>query len=630
MINILFVAPYYKCKNFAEETLENYQDKEVQIHIIYAVGVKFIEQQSFNYDVIIARGVTASALKRLYPDTPFVDLPITGFDIVKAIHHCKQQFHSRKIAVIGSGTMIYDVESLADALEVEVCCFAVEQEEDATRLIREIRQEEFEAVISGAMTVEIATRQNVNVVLIESGQEAIIRAVEEAVRIAKVAKQNQTVTERIKAIMDFAYEGIVAVDETGQITVFNRTAEKLANIQAKTALGKHIRTILPQTGLLRVLATGQAELGYLQDLNGVMVAKNRIPVKVKDKVVGAVATFQNVVELQELEGRIREKIYRKGLVAKYSFPDIIGSSRILQATIDMTRKFSEVDSNILLIGETGTGKELLAQSCHNNSQRRSGPFLAVNCAALTENLLESELFGYVEGAFTGAAKGGKPGVFELAHRGTIFLDEVSEIPLKLQGRLLRVLQEREIMRLGHDRIIPVDVRVISASNKDIKELAAAGKFRKDLLYRLDVLHINMPSLRERSEDIPALTEYFLAGYNTKFSKCIQSFNPEAFALLLSYSWPGNIRELKNVCERLAVLVDGEMVRTEDVLKVIGFETTAIAEFDQSCNRHKLRQQLTAQAIERALKQTNGNKTQAAGILGISRTTLWRKLAEYQK
>ena len=627
MIKVLLIAPYLQCKELADKVFAGFDDRSISLKVVYAVGVKFIDSLQVDCDAIIARGATASALRLKFPHIPVVDLPVTGYDVIHAVHECGQRFQARKIAVMGSDSMIYDVQRVSSVLDVQLECFRVLQEEEAEQGIEIALQQGFDAVISGAMAVEIACRRGLNAVLIESGQEAIVSAVREAVRTAQVAKHNQAVTGRIKAIMDYAYEGVVAVDENGNITVFNKTAAEITGIPAESALDRHIRSVLPETGLLRVLETGEAELGELQKLNGIMVAKNRIPVKIKDKVVGAVATFQKVSELQQLESQIRKKIHPKGLNAKYSFGDIIGHSAAIRETVERTRKFSKVDSNVLLIGETGTGKEILAQSCHNSSNRRRGPFVAVNCAALPENLLESELFGYVEGAFTGAARGGKPGLFELAHQGTIFLDEVSEIPLKLQGRLLRVLQEREIMRLGDDRIIPVDVRVISATNRDLKNLAAENGFRRDLLYRIDVLHIQVPPLRERCDDIPLLLEYFFALYNRKFGKNIRKVAPVARELLTQYEWPGNVRELRNVCEQLAVLTEGNEIEPDEVVRVIGRPLPDL-EFGRNIRVVKPAIAMIDSAkIHQVLAAAEGNKTKAAELLGISRTTLWRKLME---
>ncbi len=627
MIKVLLIAPYLQCKQLADEVFAGFDGRKVGLRAIYAVGVKFIDSLQVDCDAMIARGATASALRSRYPHIPVIDLPVTGYDVIHAAHECGKRFQARKIAIMGSDSMIADVQRVSSVLDVQIECFRVMREEEAEQSLHVARQHGLDAVISGAMAVEIANRRGMNAVLIESGPEAIAAAVQEAIRTAQVAKQNQAVTERIKAIMDYAYEGVVAVDENGIITVFNKTATEITGIPADTALGQHVRGVLPETGLLRVMETGEPELGVLQKLNETMVAKNRIPVKVKDKVVGSVATFQRVSELQQLEGQIRKKIHHKSLSVKYSFGDIIGTSAAIRDTTERTRKFSKVDSNVLLTGETGTGKEILAQSCHNSSTRSWGPFVAVNCAALPESLLESELFGYVEGAFTGAVKGGKAGLFELAHQGTIFLDEVSEIPLKLQGRLLRVLQEREIMRVGDDRIIPVDVRVISATNRDLKQLAAANEFRRDLLYRLDVLHVQVPSLRDRREDIPLLLEHFFLLYNRKFHKSIGKVSPLAEKLLMEYEWPGNIRELRNVCEQLAVLVESDTIEKEDVLRVIALyprPDTEVAGKTSAANS-SVTVPPDAAAIQQALLSAGGNKRKAAEILGISRTTLWRKL-----
>ena len=627
MIKVLLIAPYLQCKQLADEVFAGFDDRKVGLRAIFAVGVKFIDSLQVDCDAMIARGATASALRSRYPNIPVIDLPVTGYDVIHAVHECGKRFQARKIAIMGSDSMIADVQRVSAVFDVQIECFRVMREEEAEQSLQVARQHGIDAVISGAMAVEIANRRGMNAVLIESGPEAIEAAVQEAIRTAQVVKQNQAVTERIKAIMDYAYEGVVAVDENGVITVFNKTATEITGIPADMALGHHVRGVLPETGLLRVLETGEPELGVLQKLNETMVAKNRIPVKVKDKVVGSVATFQRVSELQQLEGQIRKKIHHKSLSVKYSFGDIIGTSAAIRDTTERTRKFSKVDSNVLLTGETGTGKEILAQSCHNSSTRSRGPFVAVNCAALPESLLESELFGYVEGAFTGAIKGGKAGLFELAHQGTIFLDEVSEIPLKLQGRLLRVLQEREIMRVGDDRIIPVDVRVISATNRDLKQLAAANEFRRDLLYRLDVLHVQVPPLRDRREDIPLLLEHFFLLYNRKFHKSIGKVSPLAEKLLMEYEWPGNIRELRNVCEQLAVLAESDTIDKEDVLHVIALYPRPDTEVAGKIPARSPSAAVTpdAAAIQRALLAAGGNKRKAAEILGISRTTLWRKL-----
>lgn len=244
-----------------------------------------------------------------------------------------------------------------------------------------------------------------------------------------------------------------------------------------------------------------------------------------------------------------EKKYLRGHIAKHYFDDIIHESEVVKRTIDIAKSYSDVDSNILIIGETGTGKEMYSQSIHNHSSRKNKPFVAINCAALPESLLESELFGYAEGAFTGAMKGGKQGIFELAHQGTLFLDEIGEISPSLQSRLLRVLQEREVMRIGDDKVIPVDVRIIAATNKNLLEMVKNNEFREDLYYRLSVLDLHLPSLREYKDDIPLLVHHFVRSF-TK-NEPVQ-ITDEAMERLKQEQWEGNIRQLQNFCELMLV------------------------------------------------------------------------------
>lgn len=306
----------------------------------------------------------------------------------------------------------------------------------------------------------------------------------------------------------------------------------------------------------------------------------------------------------------------------------------MNTTIEKARRFAETSSNIMLLGESGTGKELFAQSIHNCSKRKDGPFVAINCAALPENLLESELFGYVQGAFTGTNKGGKIGLFELAHGGTLFLDEISEVSINVQSKLLRVLQEREVRRIGDDKVISVDVRIICATNQNLKKLIVEGRFRQDLLYRLDVLRVFLPPLRRREKDVLLIFSSLLRHYLPDNVEELPPLTPEAQELLLFTPFPGNVRELRNVAERVSVLHNFPDAITADEL------TMALYPEDIDSDDHNAffdapaapvtpsHASSEAQAIQDALKECNGNQTKAARLLGIDRSTLWRKLKKY--
>jgi transcriptional regulator with PAS, ATPase and Fis domain len=408
---------------------------------------------------------------------------------------------------------------------------------------------------------------------------------------------------------------------------------KLTNLK-DDPIGRLAEKLLPQLGLARVLATRRTELGEIVIMNGQQLAVNRVPIVVGNLTAGAVATFQPVAAIQELEGKIRQIIYQRGHVAKLSFSDILGESLAIRRAIAVAKEYSEVNSNVLIMGESGTGKEMFAQSIHNASSRRKGPFVAVNCAALPENLLESELFGYAEGAFTGASRGGKMGLFEMGHRGTIFLDEISEISPKLQGRLLRVLQEREIMRLGDDRVIPVDVRVITATNQDLGRMMQENLFRTDLYYRVDILRLVIPPLRERREDIVPMMRHFLEFYCLRSKKEFKEIDLDTQNLLSGYHWPGNVRELRNVAERLAVLGSIGGIESRDVegmlsqpfaKKIISKAVTNIRPVNVESGRGNLNRSLLIQVLE----ESNYHYGKAAARLGISRTTLWRRLKDFE-
>ena len=362
-----------------------------------------------------------------------------------------------------------------------------------------------------------------------------------------------------------------------------------------------------------------------------------MPRNTSTHAAGVVISFQNVDKVQQLEGHIRKKLSNKGLTAKHHLSDIVHCSRLIDETIEDACRYAAASSNILIVGETGTGKELFAQGIHNASQRRNGPFVAINCAALPENLLESELFGYVEGAFTGTTRGGKMGLFELAHNGTLFLDEISEIPLNMQSKLLRVLQEHEVRRIGDDRVTAVDVRIISATNVNLHKLVAAKRFRQDLLYRLDVLKITIPPLRRRGEDVIELFHFFLKKFCWKNREALPEVAPDSLHLLREYPFAGNARELRNVVERAAVLRRNRDVLTsadlnralhpEDIEEVPPLLAATPAPFPpeapQASGPDNEKDRLLA-----ALRACGGNRTRAARELGMDRTTLWRKLQKY--
>lgn len=342
--------------------------------------------------------------------------------------------------------------------------------------------------------------------------------------------------------------GVIGIGADGNIFMYNENARDIVKKDNDFVMNKNAMELFPEIPFEYALENLKSVEEKIIKINGHDVVVSVNPLLHSKKMYGAVAIIRRYSDLEKKEYILRKKLIGKGHAAKYDFKDIFGKSNAVMECKNIARRMSLSNSSILITGETGTGKELFAQAIHNNSLRKEYQFVAVNCGAFPESLLESELFGYEEGAFTGARKGGKPGLFELAHNGTLFLDEITEMPMTLQVKLLRVLQEREVVRLGGDRIIDVDIRIIAATNKDIKEMVEAGRFRQDLFYRLNVLPLKIPPLRDRRDDILGLVDYMKKTFNSNFV-----LTDNAKDLLINYSWNGNVRELRNCVEYLVNL-----------------------------------------------------------------------------
>jgi PAS domain S-box-containing protein len=502
-------------------------------------------------------------------------------------------------------------------LGVDIRCFPIHTGDEAENQVLQAFRDGADVVIGGFITGKTARKHNLPYELIESGTEGILQAAEEAKRIAHARKLEKTKTSLFQAVLNFAYEGFILVDSKHRITFFNPIAERMLGINSSKIIGKRITQVWPGLNLEQVMRTGKDDLGQILKINDVDILCNKVAIIVNNKSAGAVVTFQDVTQIQQMEARVRRRIYASGHVARFRFDDIIGTSPAIRQTIEMAKEFALTRSSIMILGETGSGKEVFAQSIHNYSDRHQGPFVAINCAALPSQILESELFGYVGGAFTGASPKGKPGLFEAAHGGTILLDEISEMEYSTQGKLLRVLQEKKVMRLGSDSVIPIDVQIIAASNKKLKALVNENKFRSDLYYRLNVLQLRIPPLRERKDDIKALAQFFLEEHAGIIKRHLK-LGASAIQALTQYPWPGNIRELQNSIERIIAVHKHEIINAAIV-------NLALQDQDDSISVNNSMLPDEAEEIRKALSLTKGRYAEAAKILGISRSTLWRKL-----
>lgn len=366
--------------------------------------------------------------------------------------------------------------------------------------------------------------------------------------LSNIIRQTNRFESELDILLQVLDDGIIGVNSKGIISIFNEGAENIIGYKKNKVIGAQASYFLPDLPFKYVLNNREPVKEKLINTNGYDVVVSAHPIIHSNKLYGAVAIVRKFSDIEKKQHKLREQLIGKGHRAKYNFEDISGESEEIKKCLDIAKRMAKSDSSVLITGESGTGKELFAQAIHNGSKRRNYQFVAVNCGALPESLLESELFGYEEGAFTGARKGGKPGLFELAHNGTLFLDEIGEMPLNLQMRLLRVLQEREVMRIGGDRLIKVNIRIIVATNRDLKSMVKSGNFREDLYYRLKVLPLKLPPLRARKEDILPLVSEMKKSFNTNFN-----LTDAAKEALLAHSWKGNIRELKNYVEYFANL-----------------------------------------------------------------------------
>ncbi|HHW07033.1 MAG TPA: sigma 54-interacting transcriptional regulator [Clostridia bacterium] len=409
----------------------------------------------------------------------------------------------------------------------------------------------------------------------------------------------------------------------GEAVLFDREGKRLASYNPDGTVNKEFLHKVSEAAK-RAMELHEPVIGDSMSYPGAMAV--RIPIT-RDYGMG----FNN-----ELAAKNNTKLYeevKKFQYARYNFSDIIGESEVMRRVIDMGRHVARGMSTILIYGETGTGKELFAQAIHNASERSHKPFVAINCGALPASLIESNLFGYVEGAFTGAKRGGAPGIFEQAQEGTIFLDEISEMELNLQAKLLRVLQEKEVTRIGGDKPIPVNVRVLASTNKDLEKMVREGKFRSDLYFRLNVVELKIPPLRERASDIPHLVMHFIRKYNALLGKYVTDIEEEALEILVQYRWPGNVRELQNCIEHAINMVkDEQKISAGHLPPYIRRHFRVPAERGRApVPRETLAEtlaRLEKEVIEKTLREVQFKKKEAAEILGISTTTLWRKMVQH--
>ena len=625
-MKILLVAPYLDLVKTAEEALSQ---TPYQIRIVFGdlqEGLQAASGETIRNspDVVISRGGTASLLRKNLT-IPVFEIDVTIFDLLRVIYpHIRKQ---RKVAVVGYENVVNGARTLAQILEIELGYFLLDSQGDIETVIQAARDWGAEVLVGDAVSVKTARDRNWEAELIRSGPEAILSTVEAAARFYDHMQDEIIRNKRLNSILEHAEKGVLYLNSQGSVELINLKAEKILKLNRYQVVGHRFDSLpLPEVLTQAIREESHDKLiridekDYLVDIH---------PLQSDIHHFSTLVFLQSAGYIRDMDILIRRQMVNRGLVANYTFGSIITEDARFRKTIEKAQQYSKTNSTILLLGETGVGKEMFAQSIHNASSRREGPFVGLNCAALPDSLLESELFGYAEGAFTGARKGGKPGLFETAHTGTIFLDEVNDMSKDVQARLLRVLQEKQVMRVGDNRIFDVDVRVIAASNKNLAMEAEEGRFRKDLFYRLKVLDIEIISLRERRKDIIPLFSIFLQQFMIKGSPVMEEIPDRLASCLLEYSWPGNIRELKNFAEKASVLLsldsgNGDTLEdlVEELMRNIRDQRP---EAPDELPAGKTLREKEAEFIRLCLEKNGNNLSLTARELGIDRATLRKKL-----
>ena len=607
MVTIRMFIPHNNMKQMFEDAVRKYDAyPDIKIELIHIFGTPESLRQQGDADILVARGMTYDRLRELFPQTHVIEIHFSGFDVLDALLNAKNQYHPKVIAVCIRRIDQQLLAKLEDVCHAKILYYCVSDEASTEAAIEDAAAKGAEVFVGAGTMCGLCDRRGLTRIHIHTQMTAIERALSEAVEIAVTLNHERARNSLTEIILNTSQDGLITLDEDNRIMSINNQAYRILQLShAGPVRRMSIREVCPELawsgiiGHTEVIPYGDRQL-YVEST----------PILVDNTTSGVILTIRDTAKITEAEKKIRAELVKQGLTAKYSFDDIFGACDQIRRDIQIAKRYSQVDSNVLIVGETGTGKELFAHSIHRASRRSGQPFVALNCAALPESLLESELFGYEAGAFSGASRNGKIGLFELANKGTIFLDEIGEIPVSLQAKLLRVLQEREIRRIGSTKVVPIDVRVISATNINIHEKIRDSQFRSDLYYRLNVLNLPVPPLRERGKDVILLAEQFLTRYACSIGKPVPQLTDKVRSMMLSYPWPGNVRELRNICERMTVLADSDVIGEEDLEIFAGLDTESVPE--------KKREEIPDYLLP---KET---KDDLARRLGISRTTLWRR------
>jgi transcriptional regulator, propionate catabolism operon regulatory protein len=640
MKSVIGIMGFPRTISIARKVAKNYKN-QVDFRFITSAlddAISLIKkEEEKGMDIIIA-GPGNSELLRKNLNIPIVPFYTTTRALIESILKAKEV--SNDIAMVLSEKEQFDQKFFETLLHVKLRLCYCKHIKDYKEACQKIRKEKYKVIIGGSYAIEGAKSIGIKGVFSFDKSEILNTAIKQAITLLKYDDQQKEKITQMNILLQESSEGLFILDKKNRVTFFNDVGEKKFNIPKTSAIGKDFTTFFKGCDPNQMFDSDSKEIITKRDGQDVILQFH--PVVVDHQTKGMVVNAKQVQEIEETEKRIRKSIHKKGFNAKYTFESLVGFDEVFLNCIEKSKTYSRSDFPVLIFGETGTGKEVFAQAIHNHSFRRDFAFVAINCATLPAELIESELFGYEKGAFTGAHTQGKIGLVELAHRGTLFLDEICSMSYHLQAKLLRLVQEKEFIRIGSKKVTPVDIRVISATNTNLGEAIKEGKFRQDLYYRLNTFFLKLPPIRERKKDIVILFLHSIAQRKPELSAFLKENSDLLFKELSKLPFSGNVRELQTLAERFAILT-----KSPDCLNKAYLQKTLQECYHDefSCfstldtNESQLNvpiqnnlklflKEAEKIAIGHQYKQHTRIKD-LSEALGIERSTLWRKLKEYE-
>lgn len=630
MEDIYVIAPFDLTEeqiDLMHNQLDGYPYQATFVETIFPYE-KTLEKIPASASIIVSRGGLGEYLHS-QAQIPYVHIPITPYDLLRAVAQVHGKGY-RKIVVLMFDQIISDTEAFSlDFQEATVQVLNYNSSGDLIHLLQHLVQtDQIDAVIGDRRAVIAAQGYALPTHLLKSGQEALHIAIEQAVRTLELKYQEQRKRKELELILHSMPQAAIVVDDKNHIKTYNEKAATIFPRLRDLTPSDDYHNIMAHKELSSHLLNHEDHYNKLIEVDNQHILATTLITRTDGAYAGAVQMFEKLTDIQQLELKTRKEVFQKGLVARHTFSDIITVNEEMKEIIQTAAVYARSEGTVLIYGETGTGKELFAQGMHNASHRQSNPFVTLNCGSVSESLLESELFGYEEGAFTGAKRGGRAGLLELAHEGTLFLDEINEMSRSFQTKMLRVLQEQEVRRVGGDRNIPINVRIICASNVPLETLMEQGEFKEDFFHRISTLPIDLLPLRERKDDITPLVLQFLHMEMDRERRYLTWSDVSAFSPLLAYSWRGNARELQNFIRRLVITYP-----RQEITKA-GLQQFLETSFKKQKKEIRLPVLNSYKDMEKELwrqlyEQFSGTKEEFCSQYHISLTTLWRKLSDTQ-